>query len=311
MSSTTALAGRYVLVDQIGAGGMGSVWRAWDLKQETYVAAKLLGRHDQSLLLRFVREQSVRVHHPHVVAPSGWAAEDHQVVLTMDLVRGGSVADLARDHGPLPAAYVAVLLDQLLQALDAVHSAGVVHRDVKPANLLLEVTGSGRPHLRLSDFGIAALVDDVRLTQSPGPIGTRWYAAPEQAEGGALPDPRQDLYAVGVLATGLLTGLSPHHRPPPPPGPLQPLVTALTARNPDDRPASAAAALERLRRVGVPPGAPWQTDPGPPVVPDRLGDPAPDRRARSADPGRASSLLAIGCFVLAIALSLGALTRLL
>ncbi len=96
---------------------MGSVWRARDLRDRTrasVVAAKVLGAHDSSILLRFVREQSVRIRHPHVVAPTGWAAEDHRVVFTMDLVRGGSLETLLAEHGPLPESYVAVLLDQLL-----------------------------------------------------------------------------------------------------------------------------------------------------------------------------------------------------
>lgn len=265
------LAGRYVLIDQIGAGGMGSVWRAWDLRRRVFVAAKVLGQHDSALLLRFVREQSVRIQHPHVVAPGGWAAEDHVVVISMDLVRGGSVATLLGDHGPLPEDYVAVLLDQTLQALDAVHRAGVVHRDVKPANLLLEPTGTGRPHLRLGDFGVAALAEDVRLTRVPVAIGTEGYMAPEQARS-APPDPRQDLYAAGVVAVQLLTGLPPREQRGVPPGRLQGLVRWLTEPDPERRPPSAAAALTELRRLGVPPGAPWQQESEPPEVFDQLGE---------------------------------------
>ena len=108
----------------------------------------------------------------------------------MDLVRGGSVQTLLGDHGPLPESYVAVVLDQTLQALEAIHAAGVVHRDIKPANLLLEPTGTGRPVVRVGDFGVAALVDDVRLTRVPGAIGTDGYMAPEQVAGsGARPAP--------------------------------------------------------------------------------------------------------------------------
>lgn len=113
------LIGRYLLVDPIAEGGMGSVWRAWDAQRREYVAAKLLRPADAGSLLRFVREQSLRVGHPHVVAPNGWAAQDDQVLLTMDLVRGGSVSDLLRDHGTLPVPYAAALVDQLLQALTA------------------------------------------------------------------------------------------------------------------------------------------------------------------------------------------------
>src|SRR5262245_60824224 len=230
------LAGRYVLIDQIGSGGMGSVWRAWDLRTQAFVAAKVLGQHDSAMLLRFVREQSVRIRHPHVVAPSGWAAEDDLVVFTMDLVRGGSVQTLVGDHGALPPTYVAVVLDQALQALEAVHDAGVVHRDVKPANLLLEPTGTRRPHVRLGDFGVAALVDEVRLTRFPGAIGTDGYMAPEQAHG-AAPDPRQDLYALGRVGVQMLTGLGPRHQAGIPDGPLRPLLAALTQQDSDRRPA--------------------------------------------------------------------------
>lgn len=292
------LAGRYVLADQVGAGGMGSVWRAWDLRQERFVAVKVLGQHDASLLLRFVREQSVRVRHPHVIAPHGWAADDDLVVLAMDLVRGGSLQSLLETHGPLPADFVAVVLDQLLQALAAVHAAGVVHRDVKPANLLLDATGSARPHVRLGDFGVAALAEDVRLTRTPGAVGTDGYMAPEQAAG-EPPDPGQDLYAAGVVALQLLSGRAPTRSgppPTPPPGRLVPLLDALTAHDPRRRPASAAAALGLLRRAGVPSGAPWRDGPRPPVVVDRIGPPPwpapPGARAVSAPsrdhpPGRA------------------------
>lgn len=273
-NASAPLAGRYVLIDQIGLGGMGTVWRAWDLRLHRFVAAKLLGQHDSGMLLRFVREQSVRIAHPHVVAPSGWAAEDDLVVFTMDLVRGGSVATLLGDHGPLPESYVTVLLDQTLQALEAVHAAGVVHRDVKPANLLLEPTGTRRPHLRLGDFGVAALVDDVRLTRSPGAIGTDGYMAPEQADG-APPDPRQDLYSLGVVGVQMLTALPPRQHTGVPSGRLHDLLTALTDHDPERRTPSASAALTDLRRLGVPPGMPWLADPEPPEVFDQLADVEP------------------------------------
>lgn len=268
------LAGRYQLIDQIGAGGMGSVWRAWDLRNQVFVAAKVLGQHDSGMLLRFVREQSVRIRHPHVVAPSGWAAEDNLVVFTMDLVKGGSIQTLLGDHGKLPESYVAVVLDQTLQALEAVHNAGVVHRDVKPANLLLEPTGTRRPHVRLGDFGVAALIDEVRLTRFPGAIGTDGYMAPEQAHG-AAPEPRQDLYAVGVVGVQMLTGLSPRHQNGAPDGALRPLLESLLEVDSEKRPESASAALDTLRGIGVPGGAPWQQDAEPPEVFNQLNDVLP------------------------------------
>jgi serine/threonine-protein kinase len=297
------LADSYVLVDQIGAGGMGSVWRVWDLRNQRFLAAKVLGSHDGGMLLRFVREQSVRIRHPHVVAPSGWAAEDDLVIFTMDLVRGGSLATLLGDHGRLPESYVAVVLDQALQALEAVHAAGVVHRDLKPANLLLEPTGTGRPHVRLGDFGVAALIDDVRLTRFPGAIGTEGYMAPEQADG-AAPDPTQDLFGLGKVGIQMLTGLAPRQQTGVPEGLLKPLLAALTDPDPAKRPASASAALDLLHRLGVPPGAPWQADPEPPEVFEQLTDVAPLAGER---PGRALLLLAIVCFLASLGFSAGAL----
>ena len=271
---------RYLLTDQVGAGGMGTVWRAWDRRERRWVAAKLLGRYDAASLERFVRERALRVRHRHVVQPTDCAGRGpggRDTLFTMDLVRGGNLEQLLARHGPLPDAYVRVLLEQVLEALVAVHAAGVVHRDVKPGNLLLEPTGTGRPWVRLGDFGIAVVAGDPRLTRAPGGVGTGGYMAPEQAAG-AAPDPRQDLYAAGVVATQLLTGRPPGGTAPD--SRLGRLLVRLTDPDPDRRPASAAAALARLRALGVPAGAPWQTDPRPPDVVDLVGDSRPpDGRA--------------------------------
>jgi serine/threonine-protein kinase len=268
------VAGRYRLLDQIGSGGMGSVWRARDERTGRHVAVKVLGHHSSALLARFVREQAVRVRHPHVVAPHGWAAEDDLVVLAMELVAGGSVADLLREHGPLDAGTVALLVEQLLLGLAAVHGAGLVHRDVKPANLLLEATGDAPPHLRLGDFGVAAPIADRRFTTVPGAIGTEGYMAPEQARG-APPEPTQDLYAVGRVALELITGLPPAQQREIPSHPLRPLLERLLVADPEQRLASADAALRLLRRL------PRPTPAGPPV-PDRLGPPPRGRRTTGA-----------------------------
>ncbi|MCT1607085.1 serine/threonine protein kinase [Nesterenkonia massiliensis] len=202
-------AGRYELVDPLGEGGAGVVWRAWDHQERRYCAAKVLRQTDASSLLRFMREQSLRLSHTHVLAPTGWAGADDKVLFTMPIVRGGSVATLISDFGPLPQALVVLLLDQLLDALDAVHRGGVVHRDVTPANLLLDATGQRLPHLWLGDFGLAAGADAPRLTQGPFTMGTPGYTAPECLEFGWQPDASADLYSAGVCAVEMLTGLRP------------------------------------------------------------------------------------------------------
>ncbi|MFF3153422.1 protein kinase [Streptomyces sp. NPDC057910] len=204
-------AGRYELVDPVGRGGAGAVWRAWDRRRRRYVAAKVLQQSDAHTLLRFVREQAVRIDHPHVLAPASWAADDDKVLFTMDLVSGGSLAHLIGDYGPLPPRFVCTLLDQLLAGLAAVHAEGVVHRDIKPANILMEATGSGRPHLRLSDFGISLRKDEPRLTETNYVVGTPGYFAPEQMMG-AEPDFPADLFAVGLVALYLLEGSKPDAR---------------------------------------------------------------------------------------------------
>ncbi|MFF7161467.1 serine/threonine-protein kinase [Streptomyces sp. NPDC008086] len=201
-------AGRYELVDPIGRGGVGAVWRAWDHRRRRYVAAKVLQQSDAHSLLRFVREQALRIDHPHVLAPASWAADDDKVLFTMDLVAGGSLVHLIGDYGPLAPSFVCTLLDQLLAGLAAVHAEGVVHRDIKPANLLLEATGTARPRLRLSDFGIAMRLGEPRLTETNLVVGTPGYLAPEQLMG-AEPDFPADLFAVGLVALYLLEGAKP------------------------------------------------------------------------------------------------------
>ncbi|MGQ4387939.1 protein kinase domain-containing protein [Streptomyces sp. SAS_270] len=201
-------AGRYELVDPIGRGGVGAVWRAWDHRRRRYVAAKVLQQSDAHSLLRFVREQALRIDHPHVLAPASWAADDDKVLFTMDLVAGGSLVHLVGDYGPLPPAFVCTLLDQLLAGVAAVHAEGVVHRDIKPANVLLEATGAARPRLRLSDFGIAMRLGEPRLTETDYVVGTPGYIAPEQLLG-ADPGFPADLFGVGLVALYLLEGAKP------------------------------------------------------------------------------------------------------
>ncbi|MFK4069442.1 serine/threonine-protein kinase [Streptomyces sp. NPDC029674] len=252
-------AGRYELVDPIGHGGVGAVWRAWDHRRHRYVAAKVLQQRDAHSLLRFVREQALRIDHPHVLAPASWAADDDKVLFTMDLIGGGSLAHVIGDYGPLPPRFVCTLLDQLLSGLAAVHAEGVVHRDIKPANILLEATGAGRPHLRLSDFGISMRKGEPRLTETDYVVGTPGYFAPEQMLG-AEPDFTADLFAVGLVALYLLEGAKPdakalieyfaeHGTPQAPQGvpePLWQVIATLLQPNPQTRFRTATGARKAL-----------------------------------------------------------------
>ncbi|MFE0799306.1 protein kinase [Streptomyces sp. NPDC058812] len=295
-------AGRYELVDPIGRGGVGAVWRAWDHRRRRYVAAKVLQQRDAHSLLRFVREQAMRIDHPHVLAPASWAADDDKVLFTMDLVTGGSLVHLVGDYGPLPPAFVCTLLDQLLAGLAAVHAEDVVHRDIKPANLLLEATGTGRPRLRLSDFGIAMRLGEPRLTETNLVVGTPGYLAPEQMMG-AEPDFPADLFAVGLVALYLLEGAKPdakalvryfaeHGTPPAPQGipePLWQVVATLVQPDPPARFRTATGARKALAAA-----AELLPEPGPDdelieifdqvgPLPTGFGPDGPHRRATGVD----------------------------
>ena len=200
--------GRYELIDLLGEGGMGAVWRARDLKLNRIVAAKVLRQSDASALLRFVREQGLRVNHPNVIAPLGWIGEDNQVLFTMRIVAGGSLATLIGDHGALPPRFAAEILRQLLAGLQAVHATPLVHRDVKPANILLDATGSDRPHAYLTDFGIAVDLTGPRLTETGLVHGTPGYLAPELQNFGDV-TPAVDMFAAGMVGAAMLTGARP------------------------------------------------------------------------------------------------------
>src|SRR4051794_25861088 len=122
------IAGRYVLCDPIGVGGSGTVWRAYDSTRRQYCAAKLLRQRDAGELLRFAREQSVRLHHPNIVSPYAWAADDGMVLIASELIDGGSLQVLLGDYGALAEDTVVDVIDQVLSALEAVHAAELVHR---------------------------------------------------------------------------------------------------------------------------------------------------------------------------------------
>jgi serine/threonine protein kinase len=229
------VAGRYLLLEELGRGATGVVHRARDLRVGRYVAAKVLRGGDVDTVVRLVHESAHRIDHPHVLPTLGWAAEDDVALIATELVDGGSLRDLLARTGALPQPLVALLLGQLLDALVAVHATGLVHGDVKPANLLLRA--GWRPHLLLADFGVAA-----RAGVPAAVAGTPSFLPPERLPG-TTPHPSQDVYAAGLVARRSLAGSSP----------LLTLCDSMTRSDPDRRP-TAAGALRRLRELCGPVG---------------------------------------------------------
>ncbi|MFD0306245.1 protein kinase [Streptomyces sp. NPDC127119] len=249
------IAGRYRLTDQLGRGGMGTVWRAHDQLLARDVAAKELhvftqGDEDHRVWLRrAVREARVvaRVPHPHVVGVHDLVEYEDRLWIVMELIDGPSLAQLIARNGPLEPTKVAELGAQLLGALDAVHAAGALHRDVKPANVLLRRDGSAV----LTDFGIAVVDDGEALTNSGEFAGSVEYMAPERVNGGEV-GPASDLWSLAATLVTAATGASPFRRPahaatlhavayeqpnlPARLGPLLPAVEALLRKAPEERP---------------------------------------------------------------------------
>src|SRR5688572_12932780 len=213
MSTPTEVAGRYKLERRLGAGGMSTVFLAVDAVLERSVAIKLLAEHlaeDETFVARFRREAlaAARLQHPNVVQvyDSGQDAESARHYIVMEYVDGPSCADLLRDHGSLRVDDCVGYLRDACRGLDYAHRAGVVHRDVKPGNLLVaEDSGT----VKLADFGIAKAAEQSRVTQVGSVLGTAAYLSPEQARGEEA-GPASDVYSLGVCAYQFLTGRLPH-----------------------------------------------------------------------------------------------------
>ncbi|HEX4963094.1 MAG TPA: serine/threonine-protein kinase, partial [Thermoanaerobaculia bacterium] len=209
----TLLGGRYRILELAGAGGMGMVYRAQDEQLGVTVAVKVL-RHDFAAdsrwLERFKQELVLarQVTHPNVVRIHDIGSDGDLVFLTMDFVPGRSLRDLLAEHRRLAPEKAAEIARQLALGLGAAHRAGVIHRDLKPGNVLVEETPGGSLRVAITDFGVARSLGGQGLTLPGMVVGTLGYLSPEQARGIAL-DGRSDLYTLGLLLFEMLTGKLP------------------------------------------------------------------------------------------------------
>ncbi|CAB82017.1 serine/threonine-protein kinase [Streptomyces violaceoruber] len=260
------IAGRYRLHERLGRGGMGIVWRATDqlLAREVAVKALPLDESLSAAEARRRRERTLRearavaqLRHPHVIVVHDVVEDDGRAYMVMELVDGGSLADRVLTRGPVDAVEAARIGVALLDALDTAHASGILHRDVKPSNVL--VADDGR--VVLTDFGVAQVAGATTLTESGSFVGSPEYTAPERMSGAGT-GPESDLWSLGVLLCAVLSGASPFHRdslggvlhavvteeirPPAQAGPLLPVVRGLLERDPRRR-LDAASAQRMLR----------------------------------------------------------------
>jgi len=302
--------GRYRLLGELGRGGMGVVWRAYDEALGREVAIKEvrapagLGDRDiDRLYARLEREgrAAARVSHRNVVTVYDVAMEDGRPWIVMELVRGLSFADVLEAEGSVPPARAAFVGAEVLAALRAAHAVGVLHRDVKPGNVLIANDG----HVVLSDFGIAVVEGDAALTLTGELVGSPEFLAPERALG-QPPGPEADLWSLGVMLYAAVEGFSPFRQDTPlstlravvdaslpPPrwaGPLRSVLEGLLHKDPRQR--TSAAEAERLLRLvaaGGTPGVPRHTDAAPATqtTPTTPTAPAPPSGGHPATPAPA------------------------
>src|SRR5258708_6350425 len=210
--SSAEIAGRYRLEGRLGFGGMSTVHLAMDLRLERQVAVKLLAEHladDPAFVSRFQREAqaAARLIHPNIVQvfDSGRDQGSDQYFIVMEYIEGQSCAEILRDDGWVEVPEGISVIEQACEGLDYAHRHGVVHRDVKPGNLLV----SDDSVVKLADFGIAKATEQSSITQVGSVLGTAAYLAPEQARGEEA-GPRADLYSLGVVSYQLLSGRLPY-----------------------------------------------------------------------------------------------------
>jgi serine/threonine-protein kinase len=308
--------GRYLVERRLARGGMATVYEATDQRLDRTVALKIMHpglAEDAAFVSRFQREakSAARLTDPHVVAVYDQGEDDGSVYLVMEYVAGRTLRQVLREQGRLSAEQALTVLDPVLQALEAAHRAGFVHRDVKPENVLIADDG----RVKVADFGLARAISAATSTAATQGmlIGTVAYLSPEQVERG-IADERSDVYGAGILLYEMVTGSVPfagetplavayQHVNAAVPAPstiraeVSPLVDAVvaraTARDADERYPSAAAFLTEIRRVrqGLPAPRPFGDSAGhatlvvpvPGVLPD-AGAPAVAAEPASAGP---------------------------
>jgi serine/threonine protein kinase len=276
----TVLSNRYRLVRLVAQGGMASVWEAHDNVLARAVAVKMLHPHlaeDKLFLERFRREavSAARLAHPNVVATfDAGVTPEGTAFIVMELVRGQTLSAFAAAHRPLPIFVCVEIGMQIADALAHSHAAGLIHRDIKPGNVLVcDTESDGVPLVKVTDFGIAKAAEGLglELTKTGMVLGTPKYLCPEQIEGHE-PDARGDLYSLGVVLFELVAGITPFRGPtemavavqhlndtpaplrdlrPGTPPALELLVAQLLAKRPQDRPPSAVVVRQALAGIDV------------------------------------------------------------
>ncbi len=210
------LSGRYETSERLGSGGMSNVYKATDRILERTVAVKILAEHlsdDDRFVARFRREALAvaRLIHPNIVQVYDSGVDDGRHYIVMEYVAGRSGAQLLQRHGPVDAESAAEVGIQACAGLDYAHRRGIIHRDVKPGNLMITggPVGSGDLVVKLTDFGIARAIEQTRITQVGSVVGTAAYLSPEQVRGEEA-TPATDVYALGVVLYQFLTGRLPY-----------------------------------------------------------------------------------------------------
>lgn len=308
---------RYELQSQLGRGAFGSVWRGRVRDTGEAVAIKVLLEelaNDADVVTRFLRERTalVSMRHRSLVSVRDLVVEGDLLALVMQLVEGPDLRAYLRGRGTLGAAEAGLLVADVAEALAVAHAAKIIHRDVKPANVLLQPEDGGYRPL-LTDFGIARLADAPSVTRTSQVVGTPYYLAPEVISG-QQPTPAVDVYACGIMFFELRTGRPPFrgndamevfqaHQTQPPPRPegvpdgLWTVIASALAKDPGRRP-DAATLASRLRAAvkAADPGAaalvPVHPREGTVVLPKLPGEPAPVAPVPPATPGRTPAAVA-------------------